>query len=53
MSGLTSGQMSVFKERLDCLKDALSKCYAVDSTAEAARILRSQFGPEFPLSDVV
>lgn len=53
MSGLTSGQMSVFKERLDCLKDALLKCYAVDSTAEAARILRSQFGPEFPLSDVV
>ncbi|USX13086.1 nucleotidyltransferase [Oxalobacteraceae bacterium OTU3CAMAD1] len=53
MSGLTSGQMSVFKERLDCLKDALSNCYGVDSAAEAARILRLQFGSEFPLGDVM
>lgn len=49
MSGLTTSQMSTFKERLDCLQDVMSKCYDVDSTAEAARILRSQFGPEFPL----
>ncbi len=51
MSKLTPLQMKVFKERLDSLEDALSKCYDISSTVEAARILRSHFGPDFPVGD--
>lgn len=48
LANLTPLQMAQFKQRLRNLENALSKCYAEVSLVEAASILTSQFGSEFP-----
>lgn len=48
MSRMSRPQMSVFKQRLKSLDDALSKCYGDVPLATAANILSAQFGGDFP-----
>jgi hypothetical protein len=52
MAGLSDSQMLVFSERLENLELALETCFGDVPLAEAAVILASKFGSDFPLPDV-
>jgi Cyclic GMP-AMP synthase DncV-like, nucleotidyltransferase domain/Cyclic GMP-AMP synthase, C-terminal domain len=49
--GMTDKQMEIFQEKLESLKEALIDVKRESSKSEACKILRKQFGDDFPVSD--
>jgi hypothetical protein len=48
---MTDGQMSDFKTRLETLRDALNDAEDQPDTHEACKILKKQFGDDFPVPE--
>ncbi|GAM14273.1 nucleotidyltransferase domain-containing protein [Mesobacillus selenatarsenatis] len=46
---MTNKQMVTFKEKLECLLDALEEAKAKSDPTDACEILRKQFGDDFPV----
>lgn len=51
MAGMTKGQMSTFKERLEALRDALSDAYDEELPEDACKLLSKQFGEDFKIPE--
>lgn len=51
MARMTKGQMEVFKERLQALRDALEAAESEDLPEEACTILKKQFGDDFKVPE--
>ncbi|PAU65997.1 hypothetical protein BZL41_04000 [Pseudomonas sp. PIC25] len=51
MEGMTNGQMTAFKEKLETLRDALADAYDEDLPEDACKILNKQFGDDFKVPE--
>lgn len=51
MEGMTKGQMTSFKEKLEALRDALSEAYDEELPEEACKLLNKQFGDDFKVPE--
>lgn len=51
MEGMTKGQMTTFKEKLEALRDALSDAYDEELPEDACKLLNKQFGDDFKIPD--
>lgn len=48
---MTEGQMTTFRDRLIQLRDQLDKVMQQPDPVDACKLMREQFGPEFPVPD--
>ncbi|WP_404371663.1 nucleotidyltransferase [Corallococcus coralloides] len=48
---MTDGQMTTFRDRLIQLRDQLDKVMQQPDPVDACKLMRDQFGPEFPIPD--
>lgn len=51
MAGMTKGQMTTFKEKLEALRDALSDAYDEELPEDACKLLNKQFGDDFKIPE--
>lgn len=51
LGGMTKGQMAIFKEKLEALRDALSGAYDEELPEDACKLLNKQFGDEFKVPE--
>lgn len=51
MEGMTNGQMTAFKEKLEALRDALADAYDEDLPEDACKMLNKQFGDDFKVPE--
>lgn len=51
MAGMTKGQITTFKEKLEGLRDALSDAYDEDLPEDACKLLNKQFGDDFKIPE--
>lgn len=51
MAGMSKGQMTTFKERLQTLRDALRDAYDEDLPEDACKLLNKQFGDDFKIPE--
>lgn len=51
MAGMTKGQMTTLKEKLEALRDALSDAYDEELPEDACKLLNKQFGDDFKIPE--